>query len=227
MQAIRMWILLLTFTLLVGVTNSGNLRAAEDPSGSAKPVLRGVLPPDAVVHGYSLKDLATAWNAWAFDTPESVNPLLAVRCERSSLDVGIWFLPVSLGGEFTNTCYVPHGSFLVLTPGAYECSEAEGHGSTPAELRACVDQGFDLITRLEVTLDGVTATASDLRKYIVTTRFDVLPADNLAGPNANPTRNKGYFMALKLRRGTHTLRAYDEFASLDFKAGITYTIVVR
>jgi len=133
---------------------------------------------------------------------------------------------VSLGGEYRSTCYVPYGSFLVLNAGAFECSQAEGNGSTAEELTRCVDAGFQLLSYVEVALEG--RITSDLNEYVVTSRFDVLPANNLSGPNATPTMNKGYFMVLgPLSRGTHTLRAYDEFGSVGFQAGITYTIVVR
>ncbi len=216
----RTW--LMTLVLFVSATGTVIRAAGDDRDSEA---VRGFLAPDAKARGYSLTDLATAYMAWASGTPAPVNPLLAVRCEQSPIDPRIWFLPVSLGGEQKNICYVPHGSFLVLTPGAFECSEAEGNGSTPAELTSCVDAGFDLLDHVEVTFRGKTTT--DLQDYVVTTDFDVLPPDNLNGPNATPTMTKGYFMVLKpLSRGRHTLHAFDTF-SFGFAAGITYTIVVR
>jgi len=214
--------------MFVGASTAPRAGAGAHEWESGKPAVPGLLPPHALVHGFSLRDVATAWNNWAFGTPASVNPILAVRCERSPLDVHIFFMPVSLGGEYTNTCYVEHDSFLVLVPGGYECSQNEGNGSTPTELRTCVEQGFDLISHIEFTLDGQTAADADLEKQIVTSRFDVLPADNLAGVSPNPTMLKAYVLVVgPLSRGTHTLRAYDEFASLSLTAGITYTIVVR
>lgn len=199
------------------------------PTLAAKPATRGFLPPEARPHGYSLVDIGTAFNRWSFGTAAEINPLLAVRCEPSPLDPRIWFLPVSLGGEWEATCDVPTGTFLVLTPGGWECSEAEDepfHGANEEELRACVDAGFELLSYVEVTFNGQTVT--DLGGYVVTTRLDTLPADNLLSPDPTITMDKGYFMVIApLSRGTHTLRAYDEFGALDFQAGITYTINVR
>jgi hypothetical protein len=199
------------------------------PILAAKPAIRGFLPSDARPHGYSLLDIGTAFNQWSFGTAEDVNPLLAVRCEPSPLDPRIWFLPVSLGGEWEATCDVPAGTFLVLTPGGWECSAAEPepfHGGNEEELRACVDAGFELLSYVEVTFNGETVT--DLDDYVVTTRMDTLPANNLLGPDPTITMDKGYFMVLApLGPGTHTLRAYDEFASEGFQAGITYTINVH
>ena len=198
------------------------------PILAAKPATRGFLPPQARPHGYTLVDIATAFNQWSYRTADD-NPLLAVRCEPSPLDPRIWFLPVSLGGEWEATCDVPAGTFLVLTPGGWECSEAEDepfHGENEAELRACVEAGFELLSYVEVTFNGETAT--DLDGYAVTSRLDTLPAGNLISPDPTITMVKGYFMVLApLSPGTHTLRAYDEFGVFDFQAGITYPINVH
>ena len=178
--------------------------------------------------GYSLVDIGTAWNHWAFASPADTSPLLAVRCEPSPLDPRIWFLPVSLGGEWESTCDVPRGTFLVLTPGGWECSSLEPEpwfGADYAELLDCVNEGFDLLNYAEVTVNGVTT--SDLDQYVVTTELDTLPADNLLSPDSGLTLDKGYYMVLRpMRPGTHTVLAYDEFESIDFQAAITFTINV-
>ena len=196
---------------------------------AGKPATRGFLPPTAHPLGYSLTELATAWNVWAFGTAADVNPLLAVRCEQSSLHPRIWFLPVSLGGEWENTCDVPQGSFLVLHPGGSECSNVEPEpffGADEADLLACVNETFPLLTYVELTFNGTTTT--NLDQYIVTTPLTHLPANNLFGASPALSRDKGYFLVLHpMSRGTHTLRAYDEFESFDFQAGITYTINVH
>jgi hypothetical protein len=191
----------------------------------AEPGAPGFLPPNAKPHGYSLTELATAYAAWGFGTSEAENPLIALRCEQSPINRKIWFLPVSLvDGESEATCHIPQGSFLVVFPGGYECSEAEGNGSTEAELEACVEEGFDTVVDAEVTLDGTTV--SSLNHYIVTTEFDVLPADNLLGPDPTPTMTKGYFLVhTPLSRGTHTLRTVDEFSD-GFRPRLTLTIIV-
>jgi hypothetical protein len=198
------------------------------PGASAAPA-KGFLPPTAHPLGYSMVDLATAWNKWAFGSAADVNPLLAVRCEQSSLNPRIWFLPVSLGGEFENTCNVPQGSFLILNVGGAECSNLEPEpffGADAADLLDCVNDGFDLVSYAEVTAKGVTTT--DLARYAITSHVDTLPANNLLSTESGLTMDKGYFMVVApLSRGTHTFHAYDEFEVFDFKAGITYTINVR
>ncbi len=204
------------------------LAATAGVASAAKPATRGILPANARPLGFSLVEIGTAFNHWAFATPADTNPLLAVRCEPSPLDPRIWFLPVSLGDESETTCEVPRGAFLVLTPGGWECSSIEPEpffGADEEELQECVDDGFDLLSYVEVTFNGKTTT--DLDAYVVTTEVDTLPANNLLGPDAGLTLDKGYYLIINpLSPGTHTLRAYDEFESLDFKAGITYTIIV-
>ena len=200
------------------------------PSAQAgKPATRGFLPPTAHPHGHSLTELAAAWNVWAFGSAADVNPLLAVRCEQSTIDPKIWFLPVSLGGEYQTTCDVPQGSFLLLNPGGSECSNVEAEpffGADDADLGACVDQTFLLLANAEVTFNG--KTVRDLDQYIVTTPLTMLPANNLLSTSPALSRDKGIFMVIHpLSRGTHTLHAYDEFPIFDFKAGITYTINVH
>ena len=199
------------------------------PVSAAGPATRGFLPAEARPLGYTLTELATAWNVWAFGTAPGDNPLLAVRCEQSPLDPRIWFLPVSLGGEWETTCTVPRGAFLLMNPGGSECSNVEPEpffGADEADLLACVNETFEYLSYVEVTFNGQTTT--DLDDYIVTTPLTNLPANNLLSADPALSRDKGYFMVVHpLSPGIHTLRAYDEFEVLEFEAGITYTIVVE
>ena len=152
MGANKTGLCILSLSLSLTIASPATLSAGQSsPSGG--PAARGFLPATAKIHGYSLTELATAWLAWGFGTPEAVNPLVGLRCEPSPLDSRIWFLPASLGGEVTSTCYVPQGTFLVLLALAFECSEAEGNGSTLAELTACNDENFEPNT-VEVALNG-------------------------------------------------------------------------
>ena len=197
-------------------------------ASAARPAIRGFLPASARPHGHSLVDISTAFNQWLYGTPAGSNPNLEGECEQSPLDSRIWFLPVSLGGESEVTCEIPTGTFLALTPGGWECSSLEPEpffGSNEAELRECVDAGFALLSYVEVSFNGTTVT--NLDEYVVTSRLDTLPPDNLLSADSGITMDKGYFLVLRpLSPGAHTLRAYDEFGDLGFQAGITYTPVV-
>jgi hypothetical protein len=187
----------------------------------------GFLPAKAKVHGLSLVDIATAYTLWGFGTSADVNPLIASRCERSPIDPNIWFLPVSVGGDAVATCSVPPGAFLVATPGFIECSNIEPppfFGTNLNELKDCVDGWFEQLNYAEVILDGTPV--ANLDTYALTARPVRLPANNLNSADPGVSLSKGYFLVIPpLSRGTHTLRLYDEFLALGFKAGLTITIV--
>jgi hypothetical protein len=200
------------------------LTSLASPASAAGPATRGFLPANAHAHGHSLVDMSTAWNEWAFSTPEAVNPIVAVRCEQSLLDPKIWFLPVSMGDELEATCKVPQGAFLVLNLGGGVCGQVWGDGDTYPVLRACAESFRP--SYAEATIDGRTAT--NLDDYWVATRMFMLPPDNLFSPAPGLTVAATYTLVMEpLSRGTHTVRAYDEIASLDFAAGITFTVNVR
>ena len=115
----------------------------------------------------------------------------------------------------TSTCYVPQGTFLVLLTLAFECSEAEGNGSTLAELIACNEENFQPNRQWPRGLHRDD-------------RLVTLPAYNIFGADPTLSVMKGYFMVLTpMSRGSHILHASGEFPAFPFQAGVTYTIVVR
>ena len=178
-------------------TTIGALLAVPAAQASG-PAVRGILPADARAHGHTLAELGTAWSLWAWGTAAEDNPLLAVRCEQSSVDPRIWFLPVSLGGEWTNTCEVPPGSFLVMLPGGFECSNLEPepwYGADLADLQDCTNDGFATLTYVEVTIDGRTVTNID--DYILTTDLLTLPENNLLSADSGLSLSKGFFLVIR------------------------------
>ena len=194
---------------------------------AAKPAAPGFLPANAHPLGHSLTELATAWTVWGFGTSDD-NPLVDVRCEQSDVDSRIWFLPVSLGGEWEATCDVPRGSFLVLFAAGNECSNVEASpyfGEDEAGLRDCVDERLGDVGLVEVSGEGVATTNVD--SYLVTTDMVTLPPDNLLNSDEALSMTEGWFLVIRpLSPGEHVFRAYAEF-STGFIAGITYTINVE
>lgn len=187
---------------------------------------RGFMPANAKVFGYSATDLVTAWAEWGFASATD-NPNVNPRCEQSSLNPKIWFLPVSFGGTTEVTCNIPSGAFLVMFAGGTECSQAEPepwHGDDAADLASCVDETLAPLTYAEVTVDG--RTSNHLEAYIAASRAYMLPADNLLSPDPTLSMTKGYFLVVHpMSRGTHTLSSYDEF-DYGFTGGVNYTITV-
>ena len=192
--------------------------------GSAGP--RGILPASARVGGHSLSAYAGDFDVW-FIANAGDNPTLNARCERSSLNPRVWYLPVSLGGDVEVSCAIPRGSFLLLMTGSAECSNLEQdpwYGGDAAELRACVDRQAAAITDTSVTIDG--RTTHDLGGHLVTSGVVQMPADNLLSPDAGISMIEGYFVLIApLRPGHHTLNGWVAFGS-DFAGGVTYQLTV-
>jgi hypothetical protein len=212
----------ITIALVAGLL----LASLAGSASAAAPAARGFLPADAQPHGASLADLLTAWDAWAFSTPEATNPVVAGRCEASPDDPGIWFLPAAMGGESALTCDVPQGVFVVTIVAGSIFSEVTGDGTGAAELRSLAEADFELLTAAEASLDGRAAAGLD--RYAVTADPVMLPADNLLGPDPGLTVARGIALVIApLSPGTHTLRVYDAFASYEFEAGIDFTIRVH
>jgi hypothetical protein len=198
-------------------------------ASAAKPV-KGFMPPGVGARGHSMLDIATAWTVWAFGTGDG-GPILEARCEQSPIDKKIWFLPVSIGDDAPVACDVPQGAWLLISPGGSECSNLEEEpwfGADPDDLGACVEETFEDLTYLDLTLDGRTTTEARLQPYILTTRTVDLPADNLLSSDPGISRFKAYFLIVHpLSRGTHTMRAYDEFEDGAFVGEVSYTITVH
>ena len=184
---------------------------------------KGFVPPNARIHGSSLEQLAIAWNSYAFGTPAPENPLITPRCEQSPTDKRIWFVPVSIGGDYEVDCEVPTGAFLVATPAGYFCEPVEAGGSSTAALLTCATNGFSTLTFVEVLLDG--RRAKNLDSYVVTTPRIELAGPNLLSDDPTPLIDKGIYVVIKpLTPGSHTLRLYDEFGALAF--GVTVNLTV-
>lgn len=211
--------------------------AALVPSASASPpATRGVLPPQADVHGQSLADIGAAFMYWNWSTPVATNPLATGICEPMPGEPRIWFLPQTLLDPHpTWTCDVPQGVFLVVSPYTVECSNVEDppfYGADAAERRACADDAYALLTSMSVTVDG--RDAKGLHAYAVATPDTRLPDLNLLTdllglpPQETWTSGTGVFLVLApLSPGSHVV-ATDAFAEAwGWTAGMTYEITVR
>jgi len=212
------------------------LLAALAPSASASPpATRGVLPPQAHVHGQSLTDIGAAFMYWNWSTPVATNPLNTGKCEPMPGQPRIWLLPQTLGDHPTWTCDVPEGVFLVVSPYTVECSNIEDapfYGADAAQQRACADDAYALVTSMSVTVDGRAATGLDA--YAVPTPYTRLPDENLLTdllglpPQETWTTGLGVFLVLApLSRGSHVVSTDAFVDAWGWTAGMTYEITVR
>ena len=181
--------------------------------------------PQASIHGQAQSHLLAQWGQWVFGSPAETNDALNGVCAPSPHDRKVWFLPVStVSGDTVVHCRVPHGALLLVSPGGYECSEAEGNGSTRGELVACADEGFVGMTSASVTVRG--HEYGDIDRYIQVSPVYQLPGPNLFGPDPGPSLTKGYFLFVKpLKPGHHTIGSSISFSD-GFEGGFTYEIEV-
>jgi hypothetical protein len=200
---------------------------AAGPGAHGKAAPRGILPATARVGGNSLGDYAGDFDVWFLSNADD-NPTLNPRCEPSSLNPRVWYLPVSIGGDVEVSCTIPRGSFLLLMTGSAECSNLEAapwYGGDAAELRACVDRQATAMTDTYVTVDGRTTHA--LASHLVTSGVVDMPANNLLSADAGISMIKGYFVLIApLRPGEHRLAGWVAFGT-DFAGGVTYDLTVR
>lgn len=204
-------------------------------ASASPPATRGVLPPQAQVHGQSLTDIGAAFMYWNWSTPVATNPLATGICEPMQAQPRIWFLPQTLGDHPTWTCEVPEGVFLVVSPYTVECSNVEEppfYGADAAQQRTCADAAYALTTSMSVTVDGRAATG--LERYAVATPYTRLPDANLLtdlldlAPQETWTSGVGVFLVLApLSPGSHTVTTDASVDAWGWTAGMTYEITVR
>jgi hypothetical protein len=211
------------------------LAALATSASASPPAARGVLPPEARVHGQSLADIGAAFMYWNWSTPVATNPLATGICEPMQAQPRIWFLPQTLGDHPTWTCDVPEGVFLVVSPYTVECSNVEEDpffGADAAEQRACADTVYALLTSMSVAVDGRAATGLD--GYAVATPYTRLPDENLLtdllGLPAQETWTTGlgvFLVLAPLSPGSHVITTDAVVDAWGWTAGMTYEITVR
>jgi hypothetical protein len=193
-------------------------------SVSAKSEHGAAYAPSARVNGATLVELAVAWADWAWQ-PADVSPLLNPRCDWSGIGK-IWFAPVSIGEQQELDCTLPPGGKLLITPGGYECSTAEGNGETLAELTACAESLFaSEICCAQVIVDG--AELENLDPYLLTTPGQTVAGPNLFGEEPTLSVERGWFILLRpMSVGEHEVFVYDEAPNFDLIFSTTMHITV-
>jgi len=176
--------------------------AAAQPTPGAP----SILPPEGRHYGRTYGEWGAAFWQW-------LGPQLAAdeaNCGGPSPTPGVWFGgggPV--GGEpITLACTVPADTALFFPVLTAECSEAEGNGTTEAELRACAIELVDAITDAAVTIDGAAVQVIPRYRAQSPLFTFTLPQDDLFGAPPGPTRAiaDGYWIMLApLSPGKHTV----------------------
>lgn len=190
--------LLLSLALLV---MPATVAAQPTPTPGSGP---RILPPDGRHYGKTYGEWSAAW--WQWLAPQ--RPGEEITCGPGPT-AGGWF-----GGGpssdvlITLVCTMPADTALFFPVIAAECSEAEGDGTTEAELRACATELADAITVAEAIIDG--GAMQDMSRYRVQSPLFTftLPEDNgfNARPGPSPAVADGYWLMLApLSVGAHTV----------------------
>jgi hypothetical protein len=136
---------------------------------------------------------------------------------------------------FATHCKIPEHKAVAFDAGFWECSTAEGHGDTYAELRRCAVENFERdfnpdVHQFKIWIDG--KLLRNPRRWTTLTPIpsDIinLPEDNVWDAEPGPTKSvtKGFWYILRpLSEGTHTIRStgFNEAFGGDF----TFTIKLR
>jgi hypothetical protein len=149
-----------------------------------------------------------------------------------SCDIGtrkIVFLAGTTGGTATRTCYTDKAKTFLVPLINVECSEAEGNGTTFADLRTCAKGFADRFTDLQLVVDGQPiGNLTSLRVQAESTFTSV--AGNVFGiPPATNSKfaSDGYWALIKLTPGKHTLTFGGSYPPLNFTTLVTYELDVK
>ena len=177
---------------------------------------------DSNPFGITYGNWTAKWWQWALSIPQDVNPVgdpTGRYCGQNQ-EGPVWFLAGTFGGSAERTCTIPEGKALLFAPVNVECSFAEFPDlKSEADLRECAKSGQDLVTVLDVSVDGVKL--ENLQDYRVQSPlFNLtLPESNVFGLPATTTEavSDGNWVFLKpLPPGNHTI--HSKGVSVDFTA---------
>jgi hypothetical protein len=184
------------------------------PTG-AQQARRRVFPPNSEPYGRTYKQWAGRWADWFWEIPGQRHPgfeLTPRSCRRHQRGK-VWFVVLAPPG---GRCVIPAKKPVLVQGPGWECSTAEGHGRTYAQLRRCAnrrfkrDWGRDVFT-FRVKLDGRRIRRA--RRWVYTSPGEIIdfPRENPWNIKPGPTKSVSrafLFMLRPLRPGQHTLRVW-------------------
>jgi len=209
----------------------------------------GVLPPQSHPYGKTYGEWSAEHWKWTYSLPADAHPLTDTADVSTGQSGPVWFLggtwapTTDLDGNLVGIAdrevTVPTGKALFFPIVDAEASEAEGNGTTEAELRATANFLADNAIGLSCTIDG--KVVEDLSAYRVESplfTFGPLPENNLLGlpeVTTTPAVSDGYFVMLApLSVGEHVIHftgalvftAEEDGFDFSFSLDITYRITV-
>lgn len=181
-----------------------------------------IVGPEGKIRGKTMEQWSAEWWRWIQGAAASTHPALDPTGEFCGVDQGgpVFYLAGTFGGAATRRCTIPHGKlvlFPIITTSADNCGVPPADQLTVPELIAYEEQFDDSVTALELTVDGtvIGTNKHELSPFLTdVTRYSyVVPEEDslytlfgldFAG-RCSPSFTAGYFVALELARGQHTL----------------------
>jgi hypothetical protein len=191
-----------------------------------------VFSQDSKPYGVSYAEWTARWWQWVLSLPVENNPVKDTTGKNCAINQSgpVWFLAGTVGGVVERNCTIPaekaillpilnHGGTLADAPTIKSEKDLLSHASTE----------MDIISNLEVMVDGVKL--SGLERYrIRSPTFDVvLPENNLFSGTPGPTRgaSDGYWLFLEsLPEGKHKIHSFGSCLSGKVKIGVNYDITI-
>jgi hypothetical protein len=191
-----------------------------------------VFSPQSDPYGVSYAEWTRKWWQWALSIPLENNPIKDKIGKNCAINQSgpVWFLAGTDGGSAERSCIIPTGKavlFPILNYGATFADEPTI--KSEQELHSLAEREMDIISDLEITVDGVKLNG--LQEYRIRSPiFDVvLPENNLFGGAPGPTRGvaDGYWLFLEpLLRGKHNIHSFGSCLAGKVKIGVNYDITI-
>ena len=195
-----------------------------------------VLPPQSKPFGLTYGQWSAEWWKQAVrQTGAPGTPFAAGAVSCSSMGTGdVVFLvgtTPAVSPAVERSCTISKHAAVLLPAINAECSQAEGNGSTDAELRACATSLAGTFTNVHVVVDGRALSGLSAFRFASPLYLFSPVAGNVFGIRAavnSPSVADGYWVMLdKLKKGTHTVSFGGEAPAFDFVTETTYTLTVR
>ena len=199
----------------------------------------GVLPPNSQPYGLTYGEWSAKWWQWAVKIPASNSPISDTTGAHCAVNQSgnVWFLAGTAtstagGPGVTRTCTVPSGKAILFPIINGECSQAEGNGTTQAQLSACAKSLIDAVTVVTATVDGVdlqnlTPPNSPYRVQSPLYTFNAVQDNPFSiPPGPSPSVADGYWILLApLSTGQHTIHFLGSIPTV-FTTEVTYNLTV-
>jgi hypothetical protein len=202
-----------------------------------------ILGPEGKIRGKTYERWSGEWWAWAHGIPASTNPLLDLTgefCDEGQQGP-VFYLAGTFGGSATRTCTVPHNKplfFPLINLAVDNCGVPPADQLTEEELIELQEGFADGVTALTLTVDGTVVgdDKDELAPFLIDVTefaYDVPDEDSLYDffgldfeGHCAPSFSAGYYVALSLERGSHTVQFSAANAS-GFSLDVTYNLTVR